>query len=118
VRLFGGSLEGKRVLDLASNAGYWSLASIKAGANYVLDNEVDVFQHISELIRKGVSDPWARSRRSCLIDVIKTPPSKVSPYYISDWFVIETVANEDSWFLFACHHLSRRRLSNNCAGSL
>src|SRR5215210_6895699 len=26
VRLFGGSLEGKRVLDLASNAGYGSLA--------------------------------------------------------------------------------------------
>src|SRR5918993_493320 len=39
VRLFGGSLEGKRVLDLASNAGYWSLASIEAGANYVLGIE-------------------------------------------------------------------------------
>src|SRR5215208_1993044 len=39
VRLFGGSLEGKRVLDLASNAGYWSLASIEAGADYVLGIE-------------------------------------------------------------------------------
>src|SRR5215218_8439157 len=39
VRLFGGSLEGKRILDLASNAGYWSLASIEAGADYVLGIE-------------------------------------------------------------------------------
>jgi tRNA (mo5U34)-methyltransferase len=39
VRHFGGSLEGKRVLDLACNAGYWSLASIEAGADYVLGIE-------------------------------------------------------------------------------
>src|SRR5918992_1624694 len=39
VRLFGGSLEGKRVLDLACNAGYWSLASIEVGADYVLGIE-------------------------------------------------------------------------------
>src|SRR5215210_3088430 len=39
VRLFGGSLEGKRVLDLACNAGYWSLASTEAGADYVLGIE-------------------------------------------------------------------------------
>jgi 2-polyprenyl-3-methyl-5-hydroxy-6-metoxy-1,4-benzoquinol methylase len=39
VGLFGGSLEGKRVLDLACNAGYWSLASIEAGADYVLGIE-------------------------------------------------------------------------------
>jgi hypothetical protein len=39
VRTFGGSLEGKRVLDLASNAGYWSLASVEAGCDYVLGIE-------------------------------------------------------------------------------
>jgi tRNA (mo5U34)-methyltransferase len=39
VSLFGGSLEGKRVLDLACNAGYWSLAAIEAGADYVLGIE-------------------------------------------------------------------------------
>jgi tRNA (mo5U34)-methyltransferase len=39
VSLSGGSLEGKRVLDLASNAGYWSLAAIEAGADYVLGIE-------------------------------------------------------------------------------
>jgi SAM-dependent methyltransferase len=36
VRLCGGSLAGKRVLDLGCNAGYWSLLAAKAGADYVL----------------------------------------------------------------------------------
>lgn len=36
VRLFGGSLAGKRVLDLGCNAGFWSLLAIEAGADYVL----------------------------------------------------------------------------------
>jgi tRNA (mo5U34)-methyltransferase len=35
VRLCGGSLAGKRVLDLGCNAGFWSLAAIEAGAEYV-----------------------------------------------------------------------------------
>jgi 2-polyprenyl-3-methyl-5-hydroxy-6-metoxy-1,4-benzoquinol methylase len=36
VRLCGGTLAGKRVLDLGCNAGYWSLAAIEAGADFVL----------------------------------------------------------------------------------
>jgi 2-polyprenyl-3-methyl-5-hydroxy-6-metoxy-1,4-benzoquinol methylase len=36
VRLFGGSLEGKRVLDLGCNAGFWSLCAAQAGCDYVL----------------------------------------------------------------------------------
>lgn len=36
VELFGGSLRGKRVLDLGCNAGWWSLKAIEAGADYVL----------------------------------------------------------------------------------
>lgn len=36
VRRFGGSLAGKRVLDLGCNAGFWSLASVDAGCEYVL----------------------------------------------------------------------------------
>ncbi len=36
VHLFGGSLAGKRVLDLGCNAGYWSLSAIEAGAESVL----------------------------------------------------------------------------------
>ena len=36
VQLCGGSLAGKRVLDLGCNAGFWSLAAIDAGADFVL----------------------------------------------------------------------------------
>ncbi len=36
VRLCGGSLNGKRVLDLGCNAGFWSLSAIEAGADFVL----------------------------------------------------------------------------------
>jgi SAM-dependent methyltransferase len=36
VRSAGGSLAGKKVLDLGCNAGYWSLAAIEAGADFVL----------------------------------------------------------------------------------
>lgn len=39
VDLLGGSLEGRRVLDLGSNAGYWSLAAVEAGCDYVLGIE-------------------------------------------------------------------------------
>ncbi len=36
VDLLGGSLRGKRVLDLGCNAGFWSLAAIDAGCEHVL----------------------------------------------------------------------------------
>jgi SAM-dependent methyltransferase len=36
VKMFGGSLAGKRVLDLGCNAGFWSLKAMEAGADYVL----------------------------------------------------------------------------------
>lgn len=36
VRHYGGSLEGKRVLDLGCNAGFWALQAINAGCEYVL----------------------------------------------------------------------------------
>lgn len=35
VRLAGGSLAGKRVLDLGCNAGFWALAALGAGADFV-----------------------------------------------------------------------------------
>jgi tRNA (mo5U34)-methyltransferase len=34
--IFGGSLAGKRVLDLGSNAGFWSLTAIESGCDFVL----------------------------------------------------------------------------------
>lgn len=36
INLFGGSLAGKRVLDLGCNAGFWSLCAIESGCDYVL----------------------------------------------------------------------------------
>jgi SAM-dependent methyltransferase len=36
VAVCGGSLRGRRVLDLGSNAGYWALCAIEAGADFVL----------------------------------------------------------------------------------
>ena len=36
VGLFGGSLEGKRLLDLGCNAGFWSSCAVQAGCDYVL----------------------------------------------------------------------------------
>jgi tRNA (mo5U34)-methyltransferase len=36
VEMYGGTLRGKRVLDLGCNAGFWSLAAIEAGCDYVL----------------------------------------------------------------------------------
>ena len=36
VGLFGGSLAGKRVLDLGCNAGFWSLCAAEAGCEFVL----------------------------------------------------------------------------------
>ncbi len=36
LELAGGSLRGRRVLDLGCNAGFWSLAAVEAGAEFVL----------------------------------------------------------------------------------
>jgi SAM-dependent methyltransferase len=36
LRLYGGSLSGKRVLDLGCNAGYWSLRAVQSGCDFVL----------------------------------------------------------------------------------
>jgi SAM-dependent methyltransferase len=36
LQVCGGSLKGKRVLDLGCNAGFWSLAAIESGCDFVL----------------------------------------------------------------------------------
>src|SRR5215211_2820849 len=65
------------------------------------DNEVDASQRRCQLIPDRCSKPGASCRSSCLIDVVNTPLGKGIVDYISDWFVSETVANEDLWFLYA-----------------
>ncbi|HEX3434321.1 MAG TPA: methyltransferase domain-containing protein [Solirubrobacteraceae bacterium] len=42
LELTGGSLSGYRVLDLGCNAGFWSLAALQAGADYVLGIDADI----------------------------------------------------------------------------
>ena len=39
LQVTGGSLRGRRVLDLGCNSGFWSLKAIEAGADYVLGIE-------------------------------------------------------------------------------
>lgn len=63
VQLAGGSLAGKSVLDLGCNAGFWSLAAIEAGADFVLG--VDGRQmHIDQanLVFEAKGIPPARYR--------------------------------------------------------
>ena len=36
LKLYDGSLKGKRVLDIGCNAGFWSLQAIEAGCDYIL----------------------------------------------------------------------------------
>lgn len=57
VQLMGGSLAGKRVLDLGCNAGFWSLLAVEHGCDYVLgidgrQKHVDQAQLVFEV--KGV----------------------------------------------------------------
>jgi tRNA (mo5U34)-methyltransferase len=72
--LCGGSLKGKRVLDLACNAGFWSLAAIEAGAEEVIG--VDGRQmHVdqAELVFQAKEIPRDRYRfvRSDVFDLQK-----------------------------------------------
>ncbi len=41
VRSFGGSLRGRRILDLGCSAGLWSLEAVREGAEYVLGLDTD-----------------------------------------------------------------------------
>jgi 2-polyprenyl-3-methyl-5-hydroxy-6-metoxy-1,4-benzoquinol methylase len=66
VRVAGGSLRGKRVLDLGCNAGYWSLAAIEADADLVFGidgRQMHVDQANLVFEAKGI-DP-ARYRFEC-----------------------------------------------------
>ena len=63
VRLSGGSLEGKRVLDLGCNAGFWSLAALEAGADFVLGVEGrKLYVDQAELVFEAKSIDRARYR--------------------------------------------------------
>jgi tRNA (mo5U34)-methyltransferase len=72
VRLCGGSLAGKRVLDLGCNAGFWSLAAIDAGADFVLGidgRQMHIDQANLVFDAKGVEPNRYRFQRSDVFDV-------------------------------------------------
>jgi SAM-dependent methyltransferase len=72
VRLCGGSLAGKRVLDLGCNAGFWSLAAINAGADFVLGidgRQMHIDQAHLVFDAKGVEPNRYRFELSDIFDV-------------------------------------------------
>jgi 2-polyprenyl-3-methyl-5-hydroxy-6-metoxy-1,4-benzoquinol methylase len=73
VQMLGGSLAGKRVLDLGCNAGFWSLAAIEAGCDYVLGIDgrtmhVEQANFVFEV--KGVERRRYDFRRGNIFDVL------------------------------------------------
>ena len=69
---YGGSLEGKRVLDLGCNAGFWSLKALEAGCDFVwgIDGrEMHIEQAEFVLSVKGVDPARYRLTTANLFDV-------------------------------------------------
>ena len=80
VDLLGGSLRGKRVLDLGCNAGYWSYAAIEAGADFVLGvdgRQMHVEQSRLVFEAKGVDPSRYEFRRANVFDM---DPSGDAPF--------------------------------------
>ena len=82
VRLCGGTLAGKRVLDLGCNAGFWSLSAIEAGAEFVLGvdgRQMHVDQANLVFETKGID---ASRYRFELADVFSLDLSEEDPFDI------------------------------------
>jgi SAM-dependent methyltransferase len=72
VQLYSGSLVGKRVLDLACNAGFWSLQAIEAGAQFVLGvdgRQMHIDQARLVFDAKGVEPSRYRFERSDVFEL-------------------------------------------------
>ncbi len=72
VELCGGSLEGRRVLDLGCNAGFWALCAIEAGCEHVLGldaREMHVEQAELVFEARGVDPERYEFRRADVFDV-------------------------------------------------
>ncbi|HUA74217.1 MAG TPA: methyltransferase domain-containing protein [Solirubrobacteraceae bacterium] len=66
LRLTGGSLRGRRVLDLGCNAGFWSLAAIEAGAEFVLGVDArEAYVQQAELVFEAKGIARERYRFQC-----------------------------------------------------
>lgn len=72
VRLLGGSLAGKRVLDLGCNAGFWSLCALDAGCDFVVGIDaqpVNLAQAQFVFDVKGVARERYLFKRADVLDV-------------------------------------------------
>src|SRR5260370_26902182 len=76
VRLCGGSLKGRRVLDLGCNAGWWSLKAIEAGCDFVAGagRPQDQFVQNHPLFAAGAGDPPPAPITARGIVAATTPP--------------------------------------------
>jgi SAM-dependent methyltransferase len=79
VDLLGGTLRGKRVLDLGCNAGYWSLCAILDGCEYVLGIDgrpmhIEQANLVFEV--KGVDPQRYDFRCANLFDVMDDAPGR------------------------------------------
>ena len=72
VELCGGTLAGRRVLDLGCNAGFWSLCAVEAGCSYVLGLDARAM-HVeqAELVfeAKGIDTNAYAFRQADIFDV-------------------------------------------------
>jgi tRNA (mo5U34)-methyltransferase len=74
--LTGGSLRGRRVLDLGCNAGFWSLAAIEAGAEFVLGIDArEMCLEQAELVFEAKGIARQRYRFECA-NVLERPTSE------------------------------------------
>jgi tRNA (mo5U34)-methyltransferase len=68
----GGSLAGRRVLDLGCNAGFWALQAIEAGAEFVLGIDArESYLQQAELVfaAKGIDPARSRFEHADVFDV-------------------------------------------------
>jgi tRNA (mo5U34)-methyltransferase len=71
VKICGGSLSGRRVLDLGCNAGYWALCAIEAGADFVLGvdgRQMHIDQAQLVFDAKGVEETRYRFERGNIFE--------------------------------------------------
>lgn len=76
LELCGGSLEGRRVLDLGCNAGTWTLEALNAGADFVLGvdgRDVNIENAKAKIAEAGVDPSRYRFEVGNILDLAADP---------------------------------------------
>ena len=70
LKIYGGSLKGKRVIDIASNAGGFSIEAAKLGADYVLGIDVaDRYLDQANFIKRALGMDQVEFRKMAMEDI-------------------------------------------------